>query len=248
MRRFFTLCRIELKLALRSPDVILFALAMPIVIMVITALTSGTAEGPQLVISTSLGAYLAIGVCAIGLMNLPLTLADYRHKRVLKRLQVTPVHPGLLLTVQGTVQALLALLSATLVLVASGAIFSVTVQGSPLQLVFAFLLVLTSIFSIGLCIASTARDVKRAGILCSLLYFPMLLLSGTTIPFDRFPKALQLAAQVLPLRQGVVLLQGIASGRGIGSYLFELLVLISVTIVCGIIAVRSFRWDMTKGT
>lgn len=248
MRRFFTLCRIELKLALRSPDVIIFALAMPIVVMVISAILSGTPDGPRLMVTDNLGAYLAIGICAIGLMSLPLTLADYRHKGVLKRLQVTPVHPGSLLIVQGCVQALIAALSALLVLLTSGLLFGVTVQGSPLQLFSAFLLVLLAIFSIGMCIASTSRDIQRAGIACTLIYFPMLLFSGTTIPFDRFPRALQLAAQVLPLRQGVILLQGIASGRGIGSYLFELLMLMSVTIVCGIIAVRSFRWDMTKGT
>lgn len=53
---------------------------------------------------------------------------------------------------------------------------------------------LISIFSLGLMIASSARDVRRAGMVASILYFPMLLFSGTTIPFPVFPESVQRVA------------------------------------------------------
>ena len=48
----------------------------------------------------SFGAFVAVGICATGLMGLPLTIADYRDKKILKRFKATPVDPGLLLLVQ----------------------------------------------------------------------------------------------------------------------------------------------------
>ncbi|MFW5710357.1 MAG: hypothetical protein ACOC7X_07270 [Spirochaetota bacterium] len=96
-------------------------------------------------------------------MGLPLTLADYRHKKVLKRLQVTPVHPGLLLGIQFAVQTLMALLS---------------------------------------------------------------------------------AAQVLPLRQGIILLNGISNGHSFAAFWPQLVVLSSIAAVTITLSIASFRWDM----
>ena len=58
----------------------------------------------------SFGAVIAIGIGATGLMGLPLALADYRHKKVLKRFVVTPVSPAVLLFVQFFVNLLVSLL------------------------------------------------------------------------------------------------------------------------------------------
>src|SRR6056297_2038602 len=173
MRRFWVLFKTELKLALRSPDAILFSLTMPVVILIIIALIYGTnapSRQESSIIEQTFGAFIAIGICAIGLMGLPLTLADYRHKKVLKRLQVTPVHPGLLLAIQFAVQALMALLSAALVIFTAAVFFELRLPGPPASIAAAYLVVLVSIFSIGLVIASTAKDIKRAGIICSIVY------------------------------------------------------------------------------
>lgn len=241
MKRFWTLFRTELKLALRSPDAILFSLTMPVVVLIIIALIYGHSGD---IIEQTYGAFISIGICAIGLMGLPLTLSDYRHKKVLKRLQVTPVHPGLLLSVQFTVQTLMAVLSAGLVTGTAMVFFKLDLAGMPSSIAAAYLIVLVSIFSIGLVIASTARDIKRAGILCSIVYFPMLLFSGTTIPFHIFPQPVQLAAQVLPLRQGIILLNGISNGHGFTAFLPQMSILAAISVIAITVSVRTFRWDM----
>lgn len=249
MRRFWILFRTELKLALRSPDAILFSLAMPVVVLVVIGLIykPGQAAGMEgRMIEETFGAFMAIGICAIGLMGLPLTLADYRHKKVLKRMQVTPVHPGLLLGIQFTVQTLMALLSAGLVTLTALVFFELELRGSLVLIAVAFFIVLLSIFSIGLLIASTAKDIKRAGIICSIVYFPMLLFSGTTIPVSVFPESLQAAVQVLPLRQGIILLNGISSGSSFSAFIPQLVILAAITMIAVIVSLRSFRWDMEQ--
>jgi len=246
MKRFFTLLGTELRLSLRSPDMILFAILMPVIVLVVVRIVFGAgSEGSGAgMIDLTFGAFLAIGVCAVGLMGLPLGLAEYRHRKVLKRLQVTPVHPGLLLSVQLIAQAAVSIVSALLVAATAVIAFGVRLEGSLVTVVAAYLLVMISIFAIGLVIASTARDVKRAGIIASVVYFPMLLFSGTTIPFPVFPEAVQRAAAVLPLRHGIEILNAATLGEPLGGMLPQIGLLAAIAVAGIIVSLRTFRWDM----
>jgi ABC-2 type transport system permease protein len=102
-------------------------------------------------------------------------------------------------------------------------------------------------------IASTARDVKRAGMIASVLYFPMLIFSGTTIPFSAFPEIVQRITIVLPLRHGIELLSaalngGAAEGAIAGATFVggwpQFALLAGVAIVAVVVSVKTFRWDM----
>jgi ABC-2 type transport system permease protein len=244
MRRFRTLLKTELRLAMRSPDMILFAVLMPVVILVVVALIYGGAGAQSGMMELTFGAFLAVGICAVGLMGLPLTLAEYRHRKVLKRLQVTPVHPGLLLAVQLVSQAAVSVVSAVLVSLVAVVVFGYRFAGSIPGLIGAYALVMASVFAIGLVIASTARDVKRAGMIASLVYFPMLVFSGTTIPFPVFPEAVQKAALILPLRHGIQVLNTVSQGEAVTSIVPELSILAAIAVAGVLVSLRTFRWDM----
>ena len=245
MQRFLTLLAVELKLALRSPDMVLFAILMPVIVLIVVRLIFGPGSGGEPgMVDATIGAFLAIGVCAVGLMGLPLTLAEYRSRKVLKRLQVTPVHPAMLLSVQLIAQSAVSVVSALLVGATAAVAFGVRPPGSFGAIVGVYLLVMVSIFAIGLVIASTARDVKRAGIVASVIYFPMLLFSGTTVPFPVFPEAVQRAAVILPLRHGIELLNAAAMGAPIAEMVPSAVVLATIAIVGVVVSIRSFRWDM----
>ncbi|MBN2511157.1 MAG: ABC transporter permease [Spirochaetales bacterium] len=245
IKRFVVLSATEFKLSLRSFDMVLFGLLMPIAIVIVIGIIYGGKDGGGAeMIGNSFGAYLAIGICAVGLMGLPLTLSDYRQKKILKRLAVTPAHPALLLGVQLFVQALVAIFSALLVTATGVVFYEYAPEGSPVLFFTAYLLVLVSIFSIGLCIASVASDAKKAGLYCSIAYFPMLLLSGTTVPFEAFPPGVQKVAAVLPLSQGIMLLNGISSGDAFTEHIARVIILMAIAGICGVVSVKTFRWDM----
>lgn len=240
-RKFFTVTGSEFTLAARSPDMILFGFIMPVVIVLIIGMIwSGQSD----MIDRNIGAWLSIGICAVGLMGMPLTLSDYRSKKVLKRLQVTPASPALLLSAQLLVQGTLALISALLVSASAAIFFAWRPLSNVLAIAVAWLMVLLSIFSIGMCIASVAADTKKAGILCSIAYFPMLLLSGTTIPLEVFPAALQKLSAVLPLTQGIALLSAVANGEAFTSQLSRILILAAIFVVCSLVSIKCFRWDL----
>lgn len=52
---------------------------------------------------------------ASGVMGLPLVIADYRHKKILKRFHTTPISPVIILMVQAAVSAMYSVASAFLV-------------------------------------------------------------------------------------------------------------------------------------
>lgn len=242
--RIKTLSWIELKLSFRSMDMVLFGFLMPLAIIIIIGLIYADHAESGGMIERNIGAYVAIGICAVGLMGMPLTLADYRHRKVLKRLQVTPASPALLLGIQVLVQGMVAVCSGILVIAAAALIFGYRPSGTAGQILAAYLLVLFSIFSIGMCIAAVAPDIKKAGLLCSVLYFPMLLFSGTTIPFEVFPGAVQRAAGLLPLSQGIQLLNEVSMGGNITDKLPRVFFLLGLALLCVVVSIKTFRWDM----
>src|SRR5260221_148877 len=52
--------------------------------------------------------------------------------------------------------------------------------------------------SIGLIVASVVNSMQESQIVIQLLYFPMLFLSGTTIPISVMPNWVQMVAQFIP--------------------------------------------------
>ncbi|MBT9775413.1 ABC transporter permease [Clostridium sp. MCC353] len=244
--RFYTIFKTELKLSLRGVDMIIFALCMPVAAVVLLGMIYGS--GPAYpgaeysFLEQSFGAVSTIAICAGGVMGLPLVISDYRQKKILKRCKVTPAGPVLLLMVQAGVYAGYSLASLILVGLAS-AFFGVRMQGSWALFLASYILVMISMFSIGMLVGGAAPDVKTAGIAASILYFPMLILSGATLPYEVMPPALQKAADLLPLTQGIKLLKAISLGQPVESVWMPFFLMIAVAVLCGGAAIRFFRWE-----
>ena len=97
MKSFNTMLKTELKLSLRGMDMVIFAICMPIVVLVVIGVIYGNKpafEGANYTfLEQSFGAITSIAICAGGVMGLPLVVSDYRSKHILKRFKVTPVDP-----------------------------------------------------------------------------------------------------------------------------------------------------------
>ena len=247
MRVFKALFNTEWKLALQGMDLLIFSICMPVVVVVILGIVYGSKpafDGADYsFLEQSFGAVAAIAVCAGGVMGLPLVISDYRQKKILKRFKVTPVSPSMLLAVQVSVYALASVLSLVLVYAAAALFFGYRMEGSWLTFLGAYLLVLLSIFSIGLLVGGTASNIKTAGIWASVLYFPMLVFSGATLPYEVMPGALQKAADVLPLTHGIKLMKAASLGLPADGVLLPLAVMAGLALICSMAAVRFFKWE-----
>ena len=99
MNKFLTMLKTELKLSFRGMDMIIFAVCMPVVVVILLGIIYGgkpAFDGADYTfLEQSFGAVSTIAVCAGGVMGLPLVISDYRQKKILKRFKITPSSPVL---------------------------------------------------------------------------------------------------------------------------------------------------------
>lgn len=245
MKRFFKLYVIEQKLALRSGDMLLFGVAMPVGIMILINMIAGNKQAGEgfTYLESSFASLIAVGICAAAFMGIPLTIADYRDKKILKHFFTTPCSPVWILGSDMLCAGVTALLSAISVALVSVVFLGYEMKGNVLAFAGSWLLTLVFMFSIGLLMASLCRTVKSVNAVTSLVYFPMLFLSGATIPYELFPSGLQTAANVLPLTQGIKLMKAVSMGVELENVWKTVVLLVCITLICTVISVKSFRWE-----
>ena len=139
MNSFMTMLKIELKLSLRGMDMFIFAICMPIVVLVTLGIIYGSKpafEGANYTfLEQSFGAITSIAICAGGVMGLPLVVSDYRSKHILKRFKVTPIDPIVILLVQVVIYALYSLVSMSSLFLVAKLFFKLNIQGSILNFI-----------------------------------------------------------------------------------------------------------------
>ena len=168
---------------------------------------------------------------------------NYLELLVLKHLYCSPCSPVWILGADTLCSAVMAGLSAILVALTAILFFGYRMEGNILLFIGTWLLTLISMFSIGLLIDGLCRTTKSLNVVTSLVYFPMLLLSGATIPYELLPRGLQAVANVIPLGLGIKLMKGISMGNLPENSLLYLVLLILIAVLCGVIAVLTFRWE-----
>ena len=213
MKRFLTFLKVEGKLSLRCPDGIIFGIGMPVGVLLLIAVVAGSqsAGGADYsFLQSAFASLLTVGICATAFMGLPLTIADYRDKKILKHFFATPIRPFMILSVQVVIGMLTSFFSAALVSLLAIFGFGYRMEGNPILFIGAFLLVMLSMYSIGMILASLCKTVKIANVVTTFVYFPMLFLSGATIPFELFPDTVQKVCNVLPLTHGIKLLKAVS--------------------------------------
>lgn len=220
---------------------------MPIVVLIVLGLIFGDKpaySGAEFTfLQQSFGALSAISICAGGVMGLPLVISDYRSKQILKRFHVTPVKPIIILLVQVTIYALYSVASLILLYVVAKIFFGFVMNGSLLLFLIGWLFVMISMFSIGLMVGGIAKNTKSAGIIASILYFPMIIFSGATLPYEVMPIALQKFADVLPLTQGIKILKATTVGQPMDDIIVPILIITAIATACSFIAVKWFKWE-----
>lgn len=120
--------------------------------------------------------------------------------------------------------------------------FGYRMQGSVLVYMAVWLLTMASMFAIGLMVASLCRTTKSMNVATTALYFPMLLFSGATIPAEVFPAGFRAIARWMPLGIGIDLLKSVSLGCYDGMAV-PVLTLTVMAVLCGAVAVKTFRWE-----
>ena len=245
MRRFWKMYQVEQKIFFRSPDVILFNLIMPLVTLILITIIAGNKNAADSGLTYLQSAYVAlstVGICCSAFMSIPITIVECRAQGILRRMYCSPCSPTRLLACDTICSGVMAILSTLILTVAAVVVFGYRMEGNVFAYLAVWLLTMISMFSIGLMVASLCRTTKSMNVATSLLYFPMLLFSGATIPVEVFPAWFQAIAKLMPLGVGIDLLKSVSMGC-YDRIIFPVITLMAITVICGTIAVKTFRWE-----
>jgi ABC-2 type transport system permease protein len=246
MSGFVMLSWIDLKLSLRNVVATFFTFAFPVLMILLFGAMYGNAPnalyggfGAMDVAVPGYAATLVIGSAAF--MGLPIELASRRQSGVLRRFRASPLSAASILGSQLLVSLAVSALGTAVLLVAASVAWRVRLPAHPLLLLPAFLLCAASQFALGLVIASLVRTVKAALAVSMALFYPMLFLSGGTIPTEFLPMTLKRVSAILPMSFSVRLLRGLWLGQGWD--LAASLSLLGVMVAGAVVSALLLRWD-----
>lgn len=177
-----------------------------------------------------------------GLMGLPQAIACLRERKVLKRFRVTPVRPVFIIGVELAMYIVYCIASLATLLV-TALLWKVRLHGSLTAFLGSWLITMLSTLSVGIAVGGVAKDTKQTSVIASVLYFPMLIFSGTTLPVEVMPNVMRRIVSVFPLTQGIAMMKNAFLGIDMGNILLPISVMLGLTVLCAGLAVRFFRWE-----
>jgi ABC-2 type transport system permease protein len=210
MRSLLRLAVTELKLFVREPMVLTFVFAFP----VLTVLILGGVfddDDPNfegaLPSDYYVAAYIGVVIAAIGLVMLPVHLASYRERGVLRRFDVSR-YPRWALPAAWILVALSITLVAIAVLLVTGQlVYGLPEPDDLLRVVIGTLLGALAFISIGIALGMALPSARSAQGLGMLLFFPFFLLGGAGPPPDAMGDPLSTIAKAIPLTHVVRAIQ-----------------------------------------
>jgi ABC-2 type transport system permease protein len=212
MSRLAKATLLELRLLARDPVTVIFTLALPVIVLYVLGQVFGNTPNPRVyrgvgAMNFYVPAYVALAVASMGLVGLPVHLAGYRERGILKRFRASDVPIWSIVGAQVVVTVLAGLLASLIVWMAAVVSYSVDLPKQPLLVVAAFLLGAVCFGFIGVLIGAllpTARAAQGAGI---ILWFVMMMIGGSGPPPEVLGQTLRAISDVTPLKHVVVLIQ-----------------------------------------
>jgi len=244
-RGFWELLKTEERRALRAPVGLLLGVLVPVILLVIFSAIPGlkqVAPGSTLTMFAEyVPVLIGMSVCLIALVSLPIPVVSDRQTGVLRRFATTPAPPSWVLAAQVIVNFALALI-AIVILVAGGVLFfGLHMPAQWGGFVLSALLCIAAMFGIGLLITSLARSPQVAGVVGTVLLYPLLFFAGMWTPKQNLSPALQHIGNYTPLDAAAQAMDAAMQGHFPPTR--PLLVMAAYAIVFGVAAIRLFRWE-----
>src|SRR5215469_15382845 len=182
MTRLLALTPTELRLLVRDWTVLVFAFVFPPLVMLILAGVFGTDptvgfswQNPQ---HYYVAASLGVPVIALAIVGLPVTLASYRERGVLRRLDAFGVSPTHVIVTQALVSVGLVLIGTAVVLAIAVPTYGIPHVAHPAQVLLGFAAGTLTLVLIGIAVGLAVRSTREAQAIGLLAFFPLYLLGG----------------------------------------------------------------------
>jgi ABC-2 type transport system permease protein len=235
---------IEARLLRRDLGTGLVAVVLPTLLLVVLGAIPAlrrpdTVFGGQRFIDIFCPSLVVITIAVLGLNGLPIRLATYREKGVLRRMSTTPVHPANLLAAQLLVNLAALAVSVALLLAVGNLGFDVPLPRHRLGFIAAFGFGAAALFSIGLLVAAIAPTARAGAGIAVPMYLLAMFFGGVYLPRFLLPDLLVRIGAYTP--PGVQAIQDAWIGAGPNP--LQLGVMAGTAVVAGTVAAKMFRWE-----
>ena len=240
---------LEIKLLLREPLTVVFALLLPLIMLIVLSSVFGnkpSAPGDRVVYRGQgptdyyVPAYVAFVVASVCIISVPAHLAGYRERGVLRRYRASGVPAPVIVGAEVLVALALSAVSAVLVVAVAVVAYRPKGPGSVPGVIGAFLYLGVGFAALGLLLGAvfpTARSAQAAG---TLIWFIMLFLGGAGPPPEVLSGPMHAVLLSTPMWYAVQIMQHAWLGLnpGVSWWVFT-----GVVVVCGAVSLRAFRWE-----
>ena len=173
-----------------------------------------------------------------------MTLVQWRTTKLLRRLRLSPVSTGSLVSARVFVSLAIAVVQMAIFVGLAVGAFGLKLTGSWWMGIPLVACGTLAFMAIGLLAGSFSKTSEGASAVANLVILPMAFLSGSFIPLDVAPGFIKAVSRVLPLRYlNEGMLDVMVRGKGPAAGLLPMAILLGFALVIGFIATRLFRWE-----
>ena len=234
------LVRAELKLMIRDPLVLTFVFAFPIVTMLIIGGSFGSSPDPDFAGARPshwyVASYLTVVIAATGMIMLPVHLASYRERGVLRRFLASGFPRFSFAAAQFIVGMLVTAVAAAILLVVAAPVYGVPAVHVPWRVAAGIAVGAVAFVSGGVLLGSLLPSARAAQAVGLLLFFPSFLLGSGGPPPKVMGSALRDVADVLPLTQVTKAIR--EPWLGIGTATSSLIIVSLLALLATVVAAR----------
>jgi ABC-2 type transport system permease protein len=236
---------VQLLLFLREPFAVFFTLLFPLLLVVILGYAFGhyQADPGYRVSDENVPVLMATILATLGLLGLPVVLAEFRAQGVLKRYRASPITMGRLMGTLLVAQFAVFLVAAALTAGLTWLLFGLRLGGDAAGVAVMAALAAAAVFALGFLVGGLARSARTAQAIGFGLFFPMLFLSGAMIPREELPGWLRRIGDFVPLTYAVDGLRLTWIGEPLTAHWLAMAVLAGLLVACAAGAARTFRWE-----
>ncbi|TYL50122.1 ABC transporter permease [Nocardioides sp. BGMRC 2183] len=238
--------RTEGRLLAREPIALFWIIGFPSILLVLLGLIPSFREesaelGGQSLIQLYVGTLVLLSMIVAAGQAMPEVLIGYRQRRVLRRLQTTPLGPARLILAQAVVYAGAIVAAAVLCLAIGRVAFGAPLPQAPGAYLLTFLLALAAMLSVGAVVTAVAPNPAVGNVLAMAVLFSFMFTAGVWLPVQAMPDTLAQVVGYTPMGAATEALNQATLGEF--PDLVHLAVTAGWTVVLSLVAVRTFRWE-----
>jgi len=247
MRALLKLTLLEIRSFVREPLGLVAAIGVPIAMFLVLGRSVSSSSDPSArttqFLVQDLPLFVSIFISINAALSLIAVISIYREGGILKRLRATPLRPATILGAQVLVKLIFTGISLLLMILAGRRFYPLTLHPHAVGFALAVVVTTVAILCMGFVIASMVPTARFAQLIGSVIFYPMLAVSGMFVPLASMPRPLALLGSVLPMSHAVALLRAAWVGAGWVELLPHLGALALTIAISLALTTRVFRWE-----